>query len=190
MLLANTKHLPPYVVPTLPDLLLMDEPRLHLSDGGIIPARRNEDDWLLAEVYWNDEHSFPTTSRYYLTYVSEIKKAHYETGWWLHDIGKTVIEWPDEEPFRGYVLFEEYWDPHAVKWAAAPEMWVVGSDCKAWESSDEKHNCALKLLLRDWEYKRDHHEWLCWTRHFKMIYSIHPSFSVNEMRELARRVWD
>ena len=187
---STTKYLPPYVVPTLPDLSLMDEPRLHPRDGGLIPARRNEGDWLLAEVYWNREHSFATTSRYYLIYVSDIEKAHYETGWSDHKIDRTVIERPDEERFRGYALFEQYWDPGEVMWAAAHEMWIVGSDCKAWESSEEKHNSALKLLLRDWEYKMNHDQWLCWTRHFKMIYSIHPSFSVNEMREVARRVWD
>ena len=64
-------------------------------------------------------------------------------------------------------------------------MWMVHSQCKAWEPDNWKHNSALRLLLIEWQMKRDRGR----LGHFSMIYSIHKDFTVNEMREIARQVW-
>ena len=174
MLLANTKHLPPYVVPTLPDLLLMDEPMEGPRGVGLVPWDRGPEDWLLAEVHWSKTDFFVNThtSRYYLVYTcgkvdQPSQKKHYY------------------ELFRGWVLFEEFWHRKEHKWQPTNYMWMVHSQCKAWKPDNWKHNSALRLLLIEWQMKRDRGRW----GHFSMIYSIHKDFTVNEMREIARQVW-
>jgi len=46
-------------------------------------------------------------------------------------------------------------------------------------------DAALKMLLREWELKWDDYM----EGHFKMIYYIHKTFNVNEMRDIAKQVW-
>lgn len=170
MLVTNTKYLPPYLVPTLPDLLLMDEPRRFPGGQGLMPEERGQDDWRLAEVHWGGDRKCPSrTSRYYLSYTSGIRKQPY----------------PEKEWFRGYVLFEEIWVQGSTNWVEADSMWIVDCECQEWEPYEGKHNSALKLLWRDWEWKRDD----CTEGHFSMIYGIHNKFVMNELREIARQIW-
>ena len=156
---STTKYLPPYVVPTLPDLSLMDEPQIYPYPKGLLPTERIEwENWKLLDVYWNiDNDSHTNFSRYYFSYIGAQKKA--------------IL--PDKFQFTGYALMESRWDTKVKNYADPEEMWGIYKWAyKGMLSSQNKNRLALKLLWEHWKNMKEKDKDLSWYRRFHNVYFI------------------
>ena len=89
--MVTRTYIKPYVIPDMPDLSLIEEPKFIGTPKDLFQLKRIEwENWKLLDVYWNiNNDSHTNFSRYYFSYISAQKKA--------------IL--PDKFQFTGYALF-------------------------------------------------------------------------------------
>ena len=180
MLNYNGAYLPPYIVPEMPDLSLIDKPQIYPYTQGLLPDGREDraklEEWKLIDVAWNcEDRPKPNHSRYYFSYVGASQN----------------ITFPGKSKFTGYVLLETRYDIKISSYAEPEEMWGIYKWAyKGQLSGPGKNNLALKLLLRHWEHRKEEDNHLGWYRRFHntWFYKEERLFN-NQLREIARWVW-
>jgi len=180
MLNYNSKYLPPYIVPQMPDLSKVDEPKIYPYPPGLLPDARKSramlEEWKLIDVSWNIiDRSKPNLSRYYFAYIDASKNI-------------TVL---GNNRFTGYALFETRYSREIRSYAEPEEMWCIYKWAYRGLLSDTvKNDLALKLLLRQWEHLKREDRRLHWHRRFHNIYFYKEQKVFNrQLREIARWVW-
>ena len=176
----NRVYLPPYIVPEMPDLSLIDEPRIYPYSQWLLPDGRETqatlEKWKLIDVAWNIEgRPKPNLSRYYFSYVGASQN----------------VMLPDKRVFTGYALLETRYDKKIHGYAEPEEMWGIYLWAyKGQLSSLGKSNLALKMLWRHWEHKKkeDKHLDVCRRFHNTSFYKKERLLN-NQLREIARWVW-
>ena len=176
----NRVYLPPYIVPEMPDLSLIDEPIIYPYSQGLLPDGRETQATLekckLIDVAWiNENQSELNLSRYYFSYVGVSQN----------------IMLPDKRVFTGYALLEACYDKKIHGYAEPEEMWGI----YLWAyrgrlSSSGKNNLALKMLWRHWAHKKKKDKKLgdCRNLYDAHLYKEERLLN-NQCREIARWVW-
>jgi hypothetical protein len=176
----NRVYLPPYIVPEMPDLSLIDEPKIYPYSQWLLPDGRETqatlEKWKLIDVAWNIEgRPKPNLSRYYFSYVGASQN----------------VMLPDKRVFTGYALLETRYDKKIHGYAEPEEMWGIYLWAyKGQLSSLGKSNLALKMLWRHWEHKKKEDKYLdvCRRFHNTSFYKKERLLN-NQLREIARWVW-
>ena len=176
----NRVYLPPYIVPEMPDLSVINEPIIYPYSQGLLPdgreARATLEKWKLIDVAWDIEGwPKPNLSRYYFSYVGASQN----------------VMLPDKRVFTGYALLETRYDKEIHGYAEPEEMWGIYLWAyKGQLSSLRKSNLALKMLWRHWEHKKkeDKHLDVCRRFHNTNFYKKERLLN-NQLREIARWVW-
>jgi len=176
----NRVYLPPYIVPEMPDLSLIDEPKIYPYSQWLLPDGRETqatlEKWKLIDVAWNIEGwPKPNLSRYYFSYVGASQN----------------VMLPDKRVFMGYALLETRYDKKIHGYAEPEEMWGIYLWAyKGQLSSRGKSNLALKMLWRHWEHKKKEDKHLDVCRRFLNTYFYKKERILNnQLREIARWVW-
>ena len=176
----NRVYLPPYIVPEMPDLSLIDEPIIYPYSQGLLPDGRETQATLekckLIDVVWIIENqSELNLSRYYFSYVGASRN----------------VMLPDKRVFTGYALLEARYDKKIHGYAEPEEMWGIYTWAyKGNLSRQGKSNLALKMLWRHWENKKKKDKHKDGRRNFHNTYFYKKERILNnQLREIARRVW-
>jgi len=172
--------LPPYIVPIMPEMSLIDEPVMYPYSQNVLPKSECSgvalERFKLMDVSWfikNLNHLEHT--RYYFGYVGVRQSAML--------FGRKV--------FTGYVLLESRYDQEIENYAEPDEMWGIYLWAyKGNLSNTRKYELALRMLWRHWVYKKKKDEETCLSRN---LYSAHlhkkERLLNNQVREIARWVW-
>jgi len=176
----NSKYLPPYIVPDMPDLSRIAEPNMYPYPPGLIPDARKDratlEAWKLIDVSWNiADRPKPNLSRYYFAYIDASRN----------------ITVPDKSCFTGYALIETRYEKEIHSYADPKEMWCIYKWAYRGMLSDaSKNDLALKLLKRHWDHMKQIDTELGWHRRFHNVYFYKEQKLFNrQLREIARRVW-
>jgi len=172
--------LPPYIVPEIPEMSLIDEPVMKPYSQDVlrigVGSQAEREKWMLIDVSWRIKHRRQLDqTRYYFGYVDVSQNAML--------FGRKV--------FTGYVLLEAHYDEDIQAYAEPEEMWGI----YLWAyrgrlSSSGKNNLALKMLWRHWAHKKKKDKKLgdCRNLYDAHLYKEERLLN-NQCREIARWVW-
>jgi hypothetical protein len=172
--------LPPYIVPIMPEMSLIDEPVMYPYSQDVLPKTESIkvalERFKLIDVSWVMKNRTQLDhTRYYFGYVGVSQNDML--------FGRSV--------FTGYVLLESHYDEEIEDYAEPDEMWGL----YLWSyrgrlSNTSKNELFLKMLWRHWTNKKKQDKKLGFCRN---LHSVHfykeERLLSNQLREIARRVW-